>query len=195
MNNKKGRSLRRIVAAILFGLGLILSALSLAADYLGLDLTPGFGMVQMFQLLVGITCLTAAIFLYISDLRKAAPRSLQADIGIRLAATGLVFAYVSGLADLIRIGTHIAPSFERPYVGPLQVGGLILSTAIIIIGILLYYTSRGTSRTSSMEFLLNGNSKNKKLDVVGGSGSFLFDQRPFDPAQGRPATGDQGQQE
>lgn len=157
MDNGRGRSLRRTVAAVLSGVGLILSVLSLAADHLGLDLTPGFGMVQMFQLLVGITCLTLAIFLYISDLRKDAPRSLQADIGIRLAATGLVFAYVSGLADVIRIGTHIAPSFERPYVGPLQLGGLVLSVIIIVAGALLYYTSRSTHHTSSMEFLLNGN--------------------------------------
>ena len=157
MENERGRSLRRTIAAVLSAVGLILSVLSLAADYLGLDLTPGFGMVQMFQLLVGITCLTVAIFLYVSDSRKDAPRSLQADIGIRLAATGLVFAYVSGLADLIRIGTHIAPNFERPYVGPLQLGGLVLSVIIIFVGALLYYTSRGTHQTSSMEFLLNGN--------------------------------------
>lgn len=163
MENERGRSLRSIVAATLLIVGLILSVLSLAADYLGLDLTPGFGVVQMFQLLVGITCITMAIFLYISKLRRNAPRSLQADIGIRLAATGLVFAYVSGLADLISIGTHVAPAFERPHVGPLQLGGLILSVAVIMAGTLLYYTSRGTRQTSSMEFLVNGDGKSRWL--------------------------------
>ena len=175
MDNERGRSLRRTVAAVLFGVSLILSVLALAADYLGLELTPGFGMVQMFLLLVGITCLTVAIFLYVSDLRKDAPRSLQADIGIRLAATGLVFAYVSGLADLIRIGTHTAPNFERPYVGPLQLGGLVLSVVIISIGALLYYTSRSTHQTSSMEFLLNGNDESGRHSRP----ELAVDQRPL----------------
>ena len=35
----------------LFILGLILSVIALGAELVGLDLTPGFGMVQMFQLL------------------------------------------------------------------------------------------------------------------------------------------------
>jgi len=191
MENERGRSLRRTIAAALSAVGLILSVLSLAADYLGLDLTPGFGMVQMFQLLVGITCLTVAIFLYVSDLRKDAPRSLQADIGIRLAATGLVFAYVSGLADLIRIGTHIAPNFERPYVGPLQLGGLVLSILIIVVGALLYYTSRGTRQTSSMEFILNGNNKSGQQSRPELTVDTSFgDSEPSSVQARRPLTGD-----
>ncbi len=137
-------------------LGSALSVMSLAAELLGLDLTPGFGIVQMFQLLLGITFFTVAAFLYLKRLRPAnAPRSLQADIGGRLAATGLIFAYVAGLSDLIGIGTHVEPSFERPFVGPLQLGGLGLGVLSIIVGIVLYYTSRGARDASSMEFLVN----------------------------------------
>lgn len=144
-----------IVVLLLFLIGNVLTILSLAAEILGLDLTPGFGMVQMFQLLVGLTFLTLAGFLHIYTLRAPdAPRSLQADIGIRLAATGLVFAYVSGLADLIGIGTHPHPDYERPYVGPLQLGGLVVGIISITTGMLLYYTSRGTRRQSLLGFLL-----------------------------------------
>lgn len=149
--------LRRNVTLSLFGVGIILIILSLGADFFGLDLTPGFGMVQMFQLLVGITALTLALFLYINALRQEMARSLQADIGIRLAATGLVFAYVTGLSDLLSIGTHVMPQFERPFVGPLQLGGLALAVLVIVAGLTLYYTSRGTRQKSSMEFILNGN--------------------------------------
>ncbi|MEJ2746777.1 MAG: hypothetical protein P8183_02500 [Anaerolineae bacterium] len=49
------------------------------------------------------------------------------------------------------------PSVERPFVGPLQLGGLALGVLSIIIGLLLYYTSRGRRDSSSMEFLVNGN--------------------------------------
>jgi len=145
-----------IAVLLLFLIGNVLVILSLAAEILGLDLTPGFGIIQMLQLLIGLTFLTLAGFLHIYGLRASgAPRSLQADIGIRLAATGLVFAYVAGLSDLMGIGTHVAPAFERPFVGPLQLGGLVLGIFSITIGMILYHTSRGSRRASSLEFLLN----------------------------------------
>jgi len=144
-----------IFSLILAVFGIVLSLISLGAEILGLDLTPGFGMVQMFQLLLGLTLLTIAGYLRIHSLRsRDAPRSLQADVGIRLGATGLVFAYVSGLSDLIGIGTHVVPSFGRPFVGPLQLGGLLVGVIMITIGMLMYMTSRGSRQSSSLESLL-----------------------------------------
>lgn len=149
----------------LFLIGNVLTIVSLSAEILGLDLTPGFGMVQMAQLLVGITLLTTAGFLHLYRLRApGTPRSLQADIGIRLAATGLVFAYVSGLADLLGIGTHVEPSFERPYVGPLQLGGLALGIFSIVAGMLLFHTSRGMRETSALQFLFNQQERVEERD-------------------------------
>ena len=84
------------------------------------------------------------------------PRSLQADIGVRLSLTGLVFCYVTGFADLIRIGTHVQPEFERPFIGPLQLAGFVVGLLILLGGMVLYYTSRGKRPSSSMEFILNG---------------------------------------
>lgn len=157
MSRARVVQLRRNLKLLLFLAGVTLSGLSLSADFFGLDLTPGFGMVQMLQLLLGLSCLTLATFITLRDRRRLnAPRSLQADIGVRLAATGLVFAYVSGLSDLIGIGTHVTPSFDRPFVGPLQLGGIGLGVLSILAGIFLYYTSRGTRHTSSMDFLVNG---------------------------------------
>lgn len=145
MNQEKVARGKSALSLILFIVGTLLSIVSLGAEILGLDLTPGFGMVQMFQLLVGLTFLTAAGFLHIHNLRDPnAPRSLQADIGIRLALTGLVFCYVSGLADLFGIGTHVEPRFDRPYVGWLQMTGILLGILSITTGMLLYYTSRGS---------------------------------------------------
>jgi hypothetical protein len=152
-----------IIILLLFLVGNVLVIVSLAAEILGLDLTPGFGIIQMLQLLIGLTLLTLAGFLHIYSLRpEDAPRSLQADIGIRLAATGLVFAYVAGLSDLMGIGTHVEPAFERPYVGPLQLGGLVLGIISITAGMILYHTSRGSRHTSSLEFLLNGTQENRE---------------------------------
>jgi hypothetical protein len=161
MSKEQTTRIRNITMFALLFLGIVLCAMSLGAELLGIDLTPGFGMVQMFQLLIGITFLTGAAYIYLKQLRpNGASRSLQADIGIRLAATGLVFVYVTGLSDLIGIGTHIEPSFERPFVGPLQLGGLVLGVLSIIIGLLLYHTSRGSRDSSSMEFLVNNGNGN-----------------------------------
>ncbi len=156
MRSQPSRQFLNIVVLLLFLIGNVLVILSLAAEILGLDLTPGFGIVQMLQLLIGLTLLTLAGFLHMYSLRSPdTPRSLQADIGIRLAATGLVFAFVAGLADLMGIGTHVDPAFERPFVGPLQLGGLIVGIISITLGMILYHTSRGSRQTSSLEFLLN----------------------------------------
>jgi hypothetical protein len=154
MNNGRINKGRTIASLILFIVGFLLSVISLGAEILELDFTPGFGIVQMVQLLAGLTCLTLAGFLHLQSLRSPdIGRSLQADIGIRLAATGLVFAFISGFSDLVGIGTHVTPEFERPFVGPLQLGGLILGVLSITIGLILYYTSRGQRESSALESL------------------------------------------
>ena len=154
ITEEKIARLRNIASLLLFLLGALLSVVSLGAELLGIDLTPGFGIVQMFQLLVGLTLLTAAGFLHVYGLREPdAPRSLQADIGVRLALTGLVFAYVAGLADLFGIGTHVDPRFDRPYIGWLQTMGIVMGIFSITGGLLLYYTSRTLGRNSGKSLM------------------------------------------
>ncbi|MCA9953124.1 MAG: hypothetical protein KC434_00275 [Anaerolineales bacterium] len=60
--NDKAAKVRRYVTLTLFVIGLALIFLSLAAEFIGLDITPGFGVVQMLQLLIGISALTLALF-------------------------------------------------------------------------------------------------------------------------------------
>lgn len=159
--NGRVKRLQQRIALVFLILGLLLCSLSLGAEILGLEFTPGFGVIQMTQLVIGITLLTIGGFLYLRTLHPSgAPRSLQADIGVRLAATGLVFIYASGFADVIGIGTHVEPNFVRPFVGPLQLVGIFLGTISILIGLVLYHTSRRMGGSSSMEFLLtNGERK------------------------------------
>ncbi len=144
-----------MLASVFLGLALVVVAI--VVELQSLALTPGFGVVQTFLFLLGVTLLTFGSYVYLAGRRPAGtPRSLQADIGLRLSLTGLVLSYVCGFADLIRIGTHVQPDFDRPFIGPLQLGGLLLGLAIIAAGMLLHFTSRGKRETSSLEFLLNG---------------------------------------
>ncbi|MCB0028962.1 MAG: hypothetical protein KDE28_13705, partial [Anaerolineales bacterium] len=137
MNESRQFDPWRITSLALLILGLIFVALSF------IDRTPGFGAIQVLQLLLGIAALTLAIFMYLYTLRSPdEPRSLQADIGIRLALSGLVFCFVAGFSDLIGIGTHVNPRFERPFIGFLQLIGLAIGGITILAGIVLYYTSR-----------------------------------------------------
>lgn len=145
--------MRNAVTLVLTIVGLVLIALPLIFNLIGLDFTPGFGLIQMITLVFGLTLLTLAGFLYLQQIRGEQPRSLQADIGIRLGATGLVFAYVTGFSDLVGIGTHIQPEFVRPFFGPLQLIGLGVSVLTILTGMWLYYSSRGIGNASYFEFL------------------------------------------
>ncbi len=105
--------LRRSAILFLSVIGLLLVSAPLLAQPLGLGRTPEFGVLQMTAFLAGITALTFAFYLYLYSLRPVdAPRSLQADVGVRLSATGLVLAYASGFADLFSIGTHVQPEFQ-----------------------------------------------------------------------------------
>lgn len=156
-NSNKVLRIRRAVTVGLILLGVFLIIAAIVAELVGLGPTPGFGVLQTLIFLLGITALTIGIYLYLRARRPAdAPRSLQAEIGIRLSATGLVLCYVSGFADLIRIGTHIAPEFDRPFIGPLQLGSLGIGLLMLVGGMALHYTSRGPRQTSSLEFILNG---------------------------------------
>jgi len=161
MSNGKSTRIYTIVIILLVTFSVLLIFLSLAADPLGIDRTPGFGMIQMLGLLIGITFLTVAAFMYLSALNHNGSRSLQADIGFRLSATGLVFAYVAGLSDLLGIGTHPHPDYERPFVGWLQLSGLGIGIISILVGLLLYYTSRRLRSASSMGFIINGEKPHK----------------------------------
>ena len=154
--------LRNMITISLLLVGVILVAISLGAELLGLDLTPGFGLIQMLELLIGLTMLTVAGYIQIYAIRdQKTPRSLQADIGLRLGATGLVLAYVAGLSDLLGIGTHIQPDFPGPFIGPFQLIGIGLGILLVTGGMLLYFTSRGARTSSALEFLIKSDKKNR----------------------------------
>ncbi len=156
MNSSRTQRIRQVVILFLFIAGFVLVVLAVAADDLGLDTTPGFGVIQMVSFLGGLTSLTLGALLFVYNRRpKDAPRSLQAEISTRLIATGLVLAYVTGLSDLLGIGTHVDPTFSRPFVGPLQLGGILIGILSILLGLILYHTSRGQRESSSLGFLVS----------------------------------------
>lgn len=132
-------------ALVVVILGLALGALALAADPLGLDLTPGFGLLQALGMLLGITMAASGGCYFLWHRRKpGGPLSLMSDVGLRLGLTGLLACYVSGIADVLGIGTHRGASWERPFLGPLQLAGLLLGLLIVLVGLLLFWLGERT---------------------------------------------------
>jgi hypothetical protein len=133
----------RTVEKVCFGLtllGLLAVGLALGADVLGIDITPGFGLVQIISLLAGITSLTVAAYLFLNRRRiRGSEIPLPADIGIRLSMSGLLACYVSGLADMVGVGTHRGAEFQRPFLGPLQLIGLLIGLLFVTLGLLLFW--------------------------------------------------------
>jgi hypothetical protein len=62
-------------------------------------------------------------------------RSIIADIGIRLVATGYVISVFAGMADVFGMGTQAVP--KTPYFGPWQAGGVLIGQFVIAIGFLM----------------------------------------------------------
>jgi hypothetical protein len=145
---KQSRSLQ--VQIGLCVLGLVLVAVSIGADVIGLDLTPGFGVFQALGSLVGITLLTTAAYLYLARGRKRGEeRTLLADVGLRMGLTGLLTCYVAGLADMLGVGTHQGPDFERPFLGPLQIAGVALGLFLVLVGLFLFWLGRSRPGSES----------------------------------------------
>jgi len=124
--------------------GFFIFTLGAAPEFYGLDRSPVVGFVQIavFLLGLGVICLGGNISL--SSLWKGRQRSLAADIGLRLVATGYVISVISGMADVFGMGNQPWP--EIPVFGFWQSTGVIVGQVIIAIGFLLMVPPRAASR-------------------------------------------------
>lgn len=123
------------------GIGFGLFVIGVYPDLIGLAITLGIGLVQIFIFLSGLSFMTLGAYIYMYATRhRAQPLSLRQDIGLRLMATGVVIAFVTGLADVIGIGTH--QGTELAYFGPVQAWGVAIGVLTIIIGIAAYSTKK-----------------------------------------------------
>ncbi len=89
--------------------------------------------ISVFLTGLGLVCLGGYITL--NTLWNGSPKSIAADIGLRLVSTGFVIAVASGFADIIGFGTQTAPSI--PYFGQWQTIGVIIGECFMIIGFLM----------------------------------------------------------
>lgn len=120
-------------------LGVVITLIGLFPGVVGLDPTPGIGILQILVILGGfaVTILGAYIFVQ-SNYYAGIKHNLAQQIALRLSLTGLLIATASGLADVLGFGSHPPGPNQRPLLGPLQVAGMIGGFVIASIGVVMF---------------------------------------------------------
>lgn len=135
-------SLARLQASVITCVfGLFVLAVGAKPDWFGWDRSPVVGFVQIGVLLIGLGIICLAGYLGLLGLWKGKPRSIVADLGLRLVATGYVIAIFSGMADVTGMGSQPLPG--TPYFGPWQATGVLMGEIIIAVGFLMVVPYRG----------------------------------------------------
>ncbi len=129
----------------LAALGFFIFTLGAAPEFYGLDRSPVIGFVQIAVFLLGLGIISLGGYVTLAALWGDRERTLAADIGLRLVATGYVIAVISGMADVFGVGTQPWP--EVPYFGTWQTTGVIIGQVVIAIGFLLMIPPRDAKST------------------------------------------------
>jgi hypothetical protein len=101
----------------------------------GLDRSPVVGFVQISVFLIGLAIICVGGYVGLLAFWKNGERTIAADIGSRLVATGYVVAVFAGMADIFGFGTQPLPFI--PYFGPWQALGVMAGEVVIAVGFVL----------------------------------------------------------
>ena len=115
--------------------GLLVFLIGARPALFGLDRSPVIGFVQIAVFLVGLAIVCIGGYIGLMSFWRNGDRTIAADIGPRLVATGYVVAVFSGMADVFGFGTRALPLI--PFFGPWQATGVQIGEVLITIGFLL----------------------------------------------------------
>jgi hypothetical protein len=116
-------------------LGLVIFILGVNPGFFGMDRSPVVGFVQIAVFLVGLAIICLGGIFTLTALWAGQEKSIAADLGYRIVATGYVVVAASGMADVFGFGSQPFPS--TPYFGQWQALGVIAGELFIILGFLL----------------------------------------------------------
>ncbi len=121
------------MAVTLFGL--FVFSVGTKPEWYGWDRSPVVGFVQIAVFLIGLGMLCAGGYIGLGALWRGAPRSIVADLGLRVVATGYVVALFAGMADVFGMGSQPLP--QIPYFGPWQATGVLIGEVLVALGFLM----------------------------------------------------------
>jgi hypothetical protein len=117
-------------------LGLAVFLVGAVPQWFGLDNSAAVGPVQVGVFSLGLILITFGGTLTLGSLWPTYWRSIAADIGSRLAWSGLVFALASALADVFGLGTRPL-RYTTTFFGYWQQRGVLIGQVVIGIGLVL----------------------------------------------------------
>lgn len=126
---------RMRISILLTFLGLITFLLGAKPALFGLDRSPVVGFIQVSVFTVGLGIMCLGGYIGLTGFWKSTSRTIAADIGSRLVATGYVIAVFAGMADVFGMGTQTFP--RVPLFGPWQATGVEIGQVVIALGFLL----------------------------------------------------------
>ena len=115
-------------------LGLLMFLLGARPSIIGLDSSPEVSFGQIAFTLVGLAIICLGGFFCLMTFWKNGSRTLAADIGSRLVATGYVVVFFAGMADIFGI---TQATTKTQYFGPWQAVGVQIGEAVIALGFVL----------------------------------------------------------
>jgi hypothetical protein len=143
---KSNQNLRIRLGLIALTVGYLMFLLGVNPAIFGMDRSTVFGFVQISVFLVGLALICIGGYVSLNALWNGRQKSILADIGIRLVATGYVISVTSGLADIFGLGSHPFPNI--PSFGGIQIVGVLLGEVTILLGFLLYIPDPRKSKES-----------------------------------------------
>jgi hypothetical protein len=127
--------LRRIGVGLTV-IGLLIFLLGAEPGLFGLDHSIAIGFIQIAVFSIGLVVICLGGTLSLNSLWPNHYRTIAGMIGVRLAWTGLIFALISALADMLGMGTRPFPYYQ-PFFGFWQARGVIAGQVLMIIGFLM----------------------------------------------------------
>ncbi len=136
MENKTSNGRTRIRMGLLVTIiGFVIYLLGVDPGIFGLDRSPVTGFLQIATFLVGLALMCIGGYIGLNALWNGEEKTIAADIGLRLVATGYVVAVATSMADIFGFGSQKLPNI--PYFGPWQAVGFMISEAVIALGFIL----------------------------------------------------------
>jgi len=131
INGNKRTTFGLVVSVI----GFVLFLMGASPELFGLDRSPVIGFVQIAVFLFGLAIICIGGYISLISLWNGEQRTIVADIGLRLVATGYVISMTSGLADIFGFGNQPWP--QVPVFGQWQARGVLIGEIVIAVGFLL----------------------------------------------------------
>lgn len=123
-------------------LGLIVFLIGAVPQWFNLNISGAVGPIQVGVFSIGLILITYGGTLTLGSLWPPYWRSIAADIGSRLAWTGLVMALAASLADVFGLGTRPL-AYTTTFFGYWQARGVVIGQIVIGIGLILMIPFQG----------------------------------------------------